>query len=79
MSCPGPDRDFPMTLPSLRVAVFRLPVPMSQEDYDMLIATLTGMHNALLAQREEDARVADADCSDRGNEIAARIRAGGKL
>lgn len=44
-------RDLPFTLPSLTVVVLRLPVPISEEDYEALIGHLEGMRPALTAGR----------------------------
>ena len=41
-------RDFPLTLPSLEVATIRLPVPMSEEDFDTLVSSLQSMKRSLL-------------------------------
>jgi hypothetical protein len=41
-------RDLPVTLPSLEIAVLRVPVPMSEEDYETLTNALTAMKRALV-------------------------------
>lgn len=42
--------DLPQTLPSLAIAVFRLPVPMTLEDYEKLLETLNMWKPALIAK-----------------------------
>ncbi len=43
-------RDLPITLPSsLEVAIFRLPVPMSETDYKTLVNSLASMKETLVA------------------------------
>lgn len=41
-------RDFPITLPSLQIAVLRLPVPMSAADYVWLMELLEAMRAGLV-------------------------------
>ena len=43
-----PTRDLPITLPSLNIAVLRLPVPMTEVDFTTLINSLTLMKGALV-------------------------------
>lgn len=50
-------RDFPITLPSLVIAVIRIPVPMDEQDYDALISALSYMKDALLKNPAQDAEV----------------------
>jgi hypothetical protein len=52
----GATRELPITLPSLEIAVLRLPVPMTEEDYDTLLQALEGMKKALT----RDLRASDA-------------------
>lgn len=41
-------RDLPITLPSLELAVLRVPVPMSTEDFDALVSALNAMKKKLV-------------------------------
>jgi len=54
-------RDLPVTLPdSLEVAVFRVPVPMSKDDFNTLVSSLTCMEHALVRKdnpQEESVRL----------------------
>lgn len=49
----GPYREFPITLPSLAVAVLRLPVPMTPDDFEALSKFLDSVRSALTAQTAE--------------------------
>ncbi len=42
-------RELPVTLPSLEIAVLKLPVPMSEDDFATLVNTLTGFKKNLIA------------------------------
>ncbi len=46
-------RDLPITLPSLQVAIIRVPFPMDLTDYDALSASLAAFKPALVKQPEE--------------------------
>jgi hypothetical protein len=45
-------RDLPITLPSLQVAVIRVPFPMDPTDYDAMLASLAAFKPALIKQPE---------------------------
>jgi hypothetical protein len=44
----GGQRDLPITLPSLELAVLRVPVPMTEEDFTALMSTLNAMKKRLV-------------------------------
>lgn len=46
-------RDLPITLPSLAVAVLRVPVPMTKTDFDALLSALQSFEGALLQRADE--------------------------
>jgi hypothetical protein len=46
----GSIRELPVTLPSLQIAVLKLPVPMTETDYATLVNTLNAMKAALVRQ-----------------------------
>ncbi len=47
---PAGFRDLPVTLPSLEIAVLRVPVPMTEEDYQTLTGALAAMKKALVRE-----------------------------
>jgi hypothetical protein len=54
-------RELPVTLPSLEIAILKLPVPMSEEDYSTLVNALGAMKKALVReQKVTDTGTADA-------------------
>lgn len=46
-------RTLPVTLPSLEIAMLRVPFPMSEEDFDWLTKALEGMKKALVRPKGE--------------------------
>jgi hypothetical protein len=49
----GNIRELPVTLPSLQIAVLKLPVPMTEIDYTTLVNSLTAMKGALIRRESE--------------------------
>lgn len=43
-------RELPITLPSLEIAIIKVPVPMSSIDYENLMATLALWKDALVKE-----------------------------
>jgi hypothetical protein len=46
--------DLPVTLPSLEIAVFRVPVPMSEDDYKTITSSLATMKKALVREGDPE-------------------------
>lgn len=45
-------RDFPITLPSLSIAVIRVPYPMSERDFDFFYDAIGNLKEALVRKEE---------------------------
>jgi hypothetical protein len=66
-------RNLPVTLPSLAVATVTVPMPMSELDYNALVAALTAWKPALVqtAQARTAAIPAEVDADDWENDDAS--------
>ncbi|MBI3407462.1 MAG: hypothetical protein HY040_03790 [Planctomycetes bacterium] len=53
-------REFPVTLPSLTIAVLKVPVPMTEEDFDSFAETLARMKKSLTRTAEKEGEVSGA-------------------
>lgn len=48
-------REFPFTLPSLNIVTVRIPVPMTEQDFDWLMKFLHEAREALTQEAKPDA------------------------